>query len=73
MTSVLTWFIRKKVSWPSGLGDSLQNYLHRFDSYTDLENACVAQLEEQWSPKPKVVGSIPTMRAKVDWEALHLH
>jgi len=36
MTSVLTWFIRIKVSWPSGLGDSLQNYLHRFDSYTDL-------------------------------------
>ena len=36
MTLVLTWFVRKKVSWPSGLGDSLQNYLHRFDSYTDL-------------------------------------
>ena len=32
----MTWFIRKKVSWPSGLGGSLQNYLHRFDSCTDL-------------------------------------
>lgn len=36
MILVLTWFIRKKVGWPSGLGDSLQNYLHRFDSCTDL-------------------------------------
>ena len=25
-----------KVSWPSGLGGSLQNYLHRFKSCTDL-------------------------------------
>ena len=24
------------VSWPSGLGGSLQNYLHRFESCTDL-------------------------------------
>ncbi len=36
MILVSIWFIRKKVSWPSGLGDSLQNYLHRFDSCTDL-------------------------------------
>ena len=36
MTLVLTWFVNKKVSWPSGLGDSLQNYLHRFDSCIDL-------------------------------------
>ena len=36
MISVSIWFIRKKVSWPSGLGDSLQNYLHRFDSCIDL-------------------------------------
>ncbi len=36
MILVLTWFVNKKVSWPSGLGDSLQNYLHRFKSCTDL-------------------------------------
>ncbi len=26
------------VGWPSGLGGSLQNYLHRFKSCTDLKN-----------------------------------
>ena len=32
----MIWFVSEKVSWPSGLGYSLQNYLHRFDSCTDL-------------------------------------
>ena len=30
------WTKINRVGWPSGLGGSLQNYLHRFDSCTDL-------------------------------------
>ena len=32
----MIWFVSEKVSWPSGLGGSLQNYSHRFKSCTDL-------------------------------------
>ena len=53
------------VGWPSGLGGSLQTFLHRFDSLRDYKIGDVAQLVEHMPEEHGVVSSILTVTTDV--------